>query len=98
MGVNLANSRFFPKGIDNHFRADRPGSKTGRWVQMLGCFQARKNGMLEVMDQPEFLRLFQEAEAKLAKGRELSPREKHILLTGMLLGRETRQERKYGQT
>lgn len=53
--------------------------------------------MLEVMDRPEFLRMYQEAEAKLAKSRELSPRERQILLTGMLLGQETRQERKYGQ-
>ncbi|GEM_PF-4013650 len=53
--------------------------------------------MLAVMDQSEFLRLYREAEAKLAKGRQLSPEERILLLTGLLLGQETRQERRYGQ-
>lgn len=50
------------------------------------------------MDQSEFLRLYQEAEAKLAKGRELSRKERILLLTGLLLGQETRKERRYGQS
>ncbi len=54
--------------------------------------------MLEAMDQVEFLRQYREAEEKLSKDLKVSKQERILLLMGMLLDKETRKERKYGQT
>jgi hypothetical protein len=54
--------------------------------------------MLEVMEQGEFLRNIQKVEEKLAQGLALTKPELTLLLMGMLLNKETRKERRYGQT
>jgi hypothetical protein len=50
------------------------------------------------MDAKEFLRLFQEAEAKRAAGLPLTRAEQVLLLAGRLAGQATRKEKGYGRT
>lgn len=53
--------------------------------------------MLAIMDTAELTRLAREAEARAAKGSRLSREDRLLLLAWMMLGRETRKERGYGQ-
>ena len=48
------------------------------------------------MRPSDFAQLAQAAEAKLAKGEELSRQERILLLSAMLLRQDTRRERRYG--
>ena len=48
------------------------------------------------MRPPDFVRLAQAAETKLAKGEDLSRQERVLLLSAMLLRQDTRRERRYG--
>jgi hypothetical protein len=50
------------------------------------------------MSPSEFSRLVKDAEAKLAEGRPLTRGEQLLLLAGMLVGRSTRKETRYGQS
>lgn len=53
--------------------------------------------MLAIMETAALLRLAKEAEAKAAGGSQLSREERVLLLAWLMLGRETRKERGYGQ-
>lgn len=84
MAEKLAVKAVLCKEFANHFAG-------------MDCFYNPKNGMLADMDPFEFSRRYQFVENKLAKGLEISREERIILLIGLLLGKETRQELGYGQ-
>ena len=54
--------------------------------------------MLGNVESTEFIKLFKEVEAKLAREKPLTRQEQLLLLAGLLLGQSTRKERRYSQT
>ncbi len=84
MAEKLAVKTVLCKGFTHHFTR-------------MDCFRSLKNGMLGSMDQHEFSRLYKVVEEKLAKGVVISQEDRIILLIGLLLAKETRQQQRYGQ-
>ncbi len=84
MAEKLAVKTVLCKGFAHHFTR-------------MDCFRSLKNGMLGSMEQQEFSRLYKVVEGKLAKGVAISQEERIILLIGLLLAKETRQQQRYGQ-